>query len=237
MKTSKTLLLLFIFFFTLSILLFYIFYTNIECFSDERTFSNTDTWGQEEKNILNRITPLGKQLVTYIPNAPFPKNLSTEAKIEIDNIKKKQFRLTEDRLQDIENEIMLRGMFQKFDLTPQESNQITHIFHSEIDPIIMFLKNKYNRVRPYKLDETVVPSIDPPEHPSYPSGHATQVYFIANILSEKYPSKHAQYMHIANTIAVNREYAGVHYESDTKFGKVVADSLSQHFSRDKNPLA
>lgn len=236
MKTSRTLLLLFIFFLLLYILFTYYFMTNIECFSNELTFSNTDKWGLDEKDSLNRITPLGKKLVTYIPNLPFPQNLSTEAKVELENIKKKQFRLTKDRQQDIESEILLRGTFQKFDLKPPESNQIVHIFQSEIDPIIMYLKNKYNRVRPYKLDKTIVPSIDPPQHPSYPSGHATQVYFIANVLSEKYPSKHSHFMHIADTIAVNREYAGVHYESDTKFGKIVADSLFQHFSRDKNPL-
>lgn len=93
---------------------------------------------------------------------------------------------------------------------------------NEINSIIMSVKEKYNRVRPYYLDDTIKPTIEQPKHPSYPSGHSTQSYFIAYILSEKYPDKREKFLKVAHQMSVNREYAGVHYESDTKFGKLVA---------------
>ena len=73
-------------------------------------------------------------------------------------------------------------------------------------------------------------------HPAYPSGHSTQAFFIAYILGEKYPAKKQMYSHIANTISVNREYAGVHYKSDTSYGKIVAQNIYKHFSNKNNPL-
>ena len=235
-KSTRLVTLFFILVVIISCTYYYYHYLSRENFTDNLTFSSTDNWGKNEKKALHNITALGKRLLSNMPTIPFPRNQSSETDDEIKNIKKKRYFLTEDRQQDIEDEIMLKGIFRKFKMTPTESNSIVKIFQSEIDSIIMQLKNKYNRVRPYKLDETIIPSIDPPQHPSYPSGHATQAYFIANVLSEKYPSRRTHYMNVAETIAVNREYAGVHYHSDTKFGKIVADTLFQYFSGDKNPL-
>ena len=60
---------------------------------------------------------------------------------------------------------------------------ILAIYHGSWQPI-MKLKEKYNRVRPYRLDDTIKPTIDPPGHPAYPSGHATQMYFLSTLLSK-----------------------------------------------------
>ena len=86
------------------------------------------------------------------------------------------------------------------------------------------------------LDNSIIPTIDPPQHPSYPSGHSIQSYFIAYILSEKYPDKRQYFINVATKIAVNREYAGVHYESDTKFGKLVAQKIFKYFSNSRYPV-
>lgn len=217
------------------IFLFISFY-NYEPFSNNKTFSNTENWGERELQMLNKITPKGIKLANEIPIKNFPTNLSIEAKVEIDNIKNKMNKLTDKIIQDINTELWLENMIDRFNVNNDEAVKIKNIFINEIDPIIMYLKKKYNRVRPYKLDNSIIPVIDPPKHPSYPSGHSTQSYFIANILSEKYPSKRDLYFKIAEKIAVNREYAGVHYESDTKFGEFIASKLFQYYSKEKNPI-
>ena len=43
-------------------------------------------------------------------------------------------------------------------------------------------------------------------------------------------------MKTAYSIAKNREYAGVHYSSDTIYGTIIAQKLSELFSNENNPL-
>ena len=88
-------------------------------------------------------------------------------------------------------------------------------------------------MRPSFLDTTLQPSIDIPQHPSYPSGHSTQINLIALFAKEKYPMFSAIYEKKANEYAINREYAGVHYKTDTQYGKIIAQYI---FSKVSNPL-
>ena len=95
-------------------------------------------------------------------------------------------------------------------------------------PIYFTLKYKYNRVRPYFLIKNLNTYAPHPSHASYPSGHSTQMHFVAHYLSNKYPNKRDEYFKIANEIGVNREYAGVHYTSDTEFGKKIAKIIFEN---------
>ena len=97
----------------------------------------------------------------------------------------------------------------------------------------MKLKEKYNRVRPSYLDSTLEPSIEVPNHPSYPSGHSTQIHTIVLFAKEKYPEFSEIYDEMAREYADNREYAGVHYKSDTVFGIKIAEYIT---STVKNPI-
>ena len=94
----------------------------------------------------------------------------------------------------------------------------------------------YDRIRPSYLNEEIEPVIDNPKHPSYPSGHATQAYFIAHILSDKYPENKIKYLKLANNIALNRERGGFHFRSDSNYGRKIAKILSNNFKADKNFL-
>lgn len=219
-----------------TIIIFFTIKPIYESFSNKKTFSNTQKWGSEEYNFLRKITPLGKKIIDSIPHTPFPPNNSTETKLEIQNIKHKMENITEKQQENIENELYLTNMIDNFNANMEDKYIIYNIMNNEINSIIMKVKEKYNRVRPYHLDDTIKPTIEPPKHPSYPSGHSTQSYFIAYILSEKYPDKREKFLKIAHQMSVNREYAGVHYESDTKFGKLVAKKIFEYFSNDNNPL-
>ena len=93
------------------------------------------------------------------------------------------------------------------------------------DPIIMNLKVKYDRIRPSKFDKRVKEIIDLPDHPSYPSGHACQSYTIAYLLSLKYPDKEKFYLNYAKEVSENREIMGLHYPSDSEYGRKIAEEI------------
>lgn len=223
-------------FITFTTILLFNIVNRSESFSNDKTFSNTQTWGDDENKILSNLTPLGKDLIKTIPDVPFPTNSSFQTKREISDIKKKMKSLTYKKQKDIIHELYLYNIINRFGTTYMENRKITNLLIKEINPIIMNMKQKYNRVRPFHLDNNIKPTIEPPEHPSYPSGHAIQSYFINYLLSEKYPHKKDIFNKIAHNISINREYAGVHYQSDTSYGKLVAKKLSEYFSKNNNPL-
>ena len=111
-----------------------------------------------------------------------------------------------------------------------------------IDLPIYVAKKYYDRVRPSILaqelfeqdiiDSTLTTTIDIPGHPAYPSGHATQATFIAELLSYFDPIHRECYQRMADEIARNREVAGVHYRSDTlagyQLGKFLAKKMIQN---------
>ena len=77
-------------------------------------------------------------------------------------------------------------------------------------------------MRPSVLEPDIEPIIDVPPHPAYPSGHSTQLYFFAYVLSELVPSEREGFLEKAARVAKNREIAGVHYPSDTEAGRMLA---------------
>jgi membrane-associated phospholipid phosphatase len=89
----------------------------------------------------------------------------------------------------------------------------------------MYFKHKFDRVRPNFLRKKINPSIKVPGHPAYPSGHATQAYTTALILGYLFPDKKSYYYKRGENVAKNREYAGVHYASDTVAGERIATYL------------
>ena len=92
----------------------------------------------------------------------------------------------------------------------------------------MHFKRRFNRARPNQVDPRIDPLILVPGHPAYPSGHSTQNFLIAHALSEVIgDAAHltARVFEIARGVAVNREWAGVHFSSDTTAGEKLARDL------------
>jgi len=96
-------------------------------------------------------------------------------------------------------------------------------------PIIMFFKNKFNRPRPSQVDPGIQPLIDVPGHPAYPSGHSFQTHLVARALGEFAPDLSEPLAAIASRVAENREWAGVHYASDSIAGRDLAEALFPSF--------
>ena len=86
------------------------------------------------------------------------------------------------------------------------------------------------RVRPNQLIPALMPPVEVPGHPSFPSGHAMQSMFMALLLLEAMPGpKKASLEPLLHTMAVrmgrNREIAGLHYPSDSDAGRDLASQL------------
>ena len=101
---------------------------------------------------------------------------------------------------------------------------------SSLVPLILALKDHFNLLRPYQLAERIgVPFksdyLETAQTPTYPSGHTTQAYYIAHILSDKYPQLRSKFFNVAKMVAESRIDRGVHFISDNEAGKILAENL------------
>ena len=94
----------------------------------------------------------------------------------------------------------------------------------DVDHVYFILdrKNHFLRARPSQLNEDLITAIPNPAHAAYPSGHSSQAYMVALVLSEFDPENAEKYKQFAIDIAHRREIAGVHYPSDSVAGRQLA---------------
>ena len=97
----------------------------------------------------------------------------------------------------------------------------------ESAPVIMKLKKHHNRPRPYDLDKSMAHfKMKSMETPSYPSGHSVQGVLIGSVLKMKYGK--SAFMQTAKNISYSRRVARAHYESDSKKGDQIGNSMFKH---------
>jgi len=100
--------------------------------------------------------------------------------------------------------------------------------------VVVCFKDKYKQPRPSQMERLIKPAIPVPAHYSYPSGHSTQANLIRMMLKDVFAEtkfKHKVPQHLdydAEQIAENREWAGLHYRSDTKAGIILARQIYNH---------
>jgi len=101
----------------------------------------------------------------------------------------------------------------------------------QTEPLLIRLKEHYNRPRPYQLAsyynlDLYVP-IDVPQasSPAYPSGHAYEGYIIAELLAKKYPKHAVELLKLGKLIGLSRLLIGIHYRTDYDFGIYVAKQI------------
>ncbi len=103
--------------------------------------------------------------------------------------------------------------------------------------VVMRLKDIYRCPRPSAIHPLIVPAIDPPDTPSYPSGHATQSWLVSRLLIEAIdpnngvdpPPLHLKtnslpraLRRLAERVAENRTVAGLHFPADNLAGEHTA---------------
>ena len=94
----------------------------------------------------------------------------------------------------------------------------------------MYFKGKYRRPRPTMLCPALLPPLGVPGHASFPSGHSTQGHLMALCLQDALGEQASDDVKnnlqtLADRIARNREIAGLHYPSDSEFGKRLASGI------------
>jgi len=98
------------------------------------------------------------------------------------------------------------------------------------DAIIACFDAKYHywSIRPSQADTTIAlaDSVDLPNFPSYPSGHACSAGAFDGVLGHYFPQDRAEFTRIADEQAMSRLYGGIHYRFDDDeglaLGRVVA---------------
>ena len=100
------------------------------------------------------------------------------------------------------------------------------------DAIIACFEAKYHywSIRPSQADTTLMlaDSVQLPNFPSYPSGHACSAGAFERILVHFFPDERAQFIATAAEQAMSRLYGGIHYRFDNdgglELGRVVAQN-------------
>ena len=101
----------------------------------------------------------------------------------------------------------------------------------ESSKTILSMKYHYNRPRPnqlakfYQIPNFEIHNLDSTKTPSYPSGHTAQGYLFAKLLGRQYPNHYEEFIKLAEFISESRIAGRIHYPSDIKFGKEIAEHL------------
>jgi membrane-associated phospholipid phosphatase len=79
-------------------------------------------------------------------------------------------------------------------------------------------KYAYWMIRPSQLDPTLTTVCANPNHPSFPSAHATLSSANAEVLAHLFPREAGIFTALAQESATSRLWAGIHYRSDNEVG-------------------
>src|SRR3954471_228067 len=98
------------------------------------------------------------------------------------------------------------------------------------DAIIACFEAKYHywSIRPSQADSTIVlaDSVDLPNFPSYPSGHACSAGAFDGVLGHFFPRERAEFTRIAEEQAMSRLYGGIHYRFDDDGGLALGRTVA-----------
>ena len=200
------------------------------------TFSNTQKWGKYEWSAATKLNRTNQNILKNLPIIPFPKNSSYQTKTELRDILKKRKELDEKHMKQIVAEREWKNTIKHFGVKVDEGKRLDNYIFQKVQPIHLTIKRHFDRVRPSFLDKKIVPVIRIPAHASYPSGHSTEAWSLAFSLADKYPKRKNKYYAIANNIATNRERAGLHYKSDSDYGKLLARKILDLVGSENHPL-
>lgn len=98
-------------------------------------------------------------------------------------------------------------------------------FAHECTPYILAAKLKFSRERASQIDSRIKPFIPDCGFPTFPSGHTTQAWVAAEVISVAHPSKRRAARMSAIEFGLMGEYAGSHFPSDSLAGERLAGVL------------
>ena len=189
----------------------------------EQTFSETQKWDAKFESLI------GLESVFKIDWAAIELPRPPDSEAESQYLVELQTKRTPEIIRTIklENDDALDageylepdiGMIAKHDNT----KRLCEILRHELVCAVLPQKKRFDRVRPSFVNPEILTVVANPGHPSYPSGHASQYTLTAYCLAAANPDKAKEYIAKAAEITRNREYAGLHYPSDSYIGKILA---------------
>jgi len=110
----------------------------------------------------------------------------------------------------------------------QTPAQVTSFFRNVGEDSVAahkYLKDAYQRPRPFVRDAGIKPCLPRVAGFGYPSGHATMARLFALILADLMPARRSEFLGIADEAGLNRVISGVHHPTDVAAGKTLADVL------------
>jgi hypothetical protein len=101
---------------------------------------------------------------------------------------------------------------------------------SAVAPVVMKVKAKNQRPRPYQVAMYIDVSLRPYKtfsghSPSWPSGHSCQARMLTLCLGEMYPDLQNKLSELENMVHNSRLCLGIHYPSDLQAGADLADEM------------
>lgn len=171
-----------------------------------------------------------------IKNHPFPPNSSEETKKELEYLVKITKEANEDDLKFCK--IMENNHYDFFvvvakrlglDVTKEEILN----WVGDLDPLLFYLKDKFNRPRPYQLAREYGMDLHPitatdANSAAYPSGHTLDFLNIIIHLGKMKPEAAEQLEELYDDIKKVRELSGLHYPSDRKVSEYLFKQLIKH---------
>ena len=159
--------------------------------------------------------------VIYLPTIPVYNNSEADEVYEI--TKKRNF---EDvRFFELTDDSIIPAFLPYINECYEEIEKITTSYTVYI--ILILTKYTINRPRPYQINKNI-DNLDSKTGytPAMPAGHAFQAYYLAAILSKRYPHKKQKFDEIAKKCDDCRVKAGIHYPSDGVFSKKIVNYLN-----------
>ena len=173
-------------------------------------------------------------ITDIVENYPFPKNSSEEAKEELEYLKELTDSATEEDKKFCE--MMEDNHYKFFEKVAKSlgmeglTEEVIKDWTKDVDPITFYLKNKFNRPRPYQLanyvDVDLYPIISTDANSgAYPSGHTMDFLVILFRFSKLRPDLVDKFNQIYERIENVRQLSGVHYPSDKKVSEILFSKL------------
>lgn len=171
-----------------------------------------------------------------LKNHPYPKNTSDTTKREIEYLNKLTDNATDDDVMFCK--IMENHHYEFFEKVAKKIDIDVSLddiqkWVGDVDPIIFYLKYKFNRPRPYQLANYLNIDLNPiittdANSSAYPSGHTVDFLVIIYNLIKLKPDAKKELVDLYKKIRNVRQLSGVHYPSDTKCSEILFKKLLQN---------
>lgn len=186
---------------------------------------------------------------TEIQLPEMPANSSEQTRAELDHLLELQSRRTAEEVAQSQE---LAGVYYRLSVKPGDADwprMRRNLFHmgrqlgpwfspdslpvtadfmakvwSDASYYLWAAKFRFNRIRPYSLDERLR-NLETPNFPAYPSGHSGNSYVAAYVYELLLPEHRDLFLRNARDMAYSRELLGVHFASDSESGRLFARQL------------